>query len=268
MVTNRSASPAANKIPSRLAGGEDFMDEPSTPTQPPDNSTAWLKEILDRIPEMPPDEMLRDWRKGLESVYFNRGHVLQAISSTVSAAKSNQEPIEITAAKTKALIADERGRAAWQSSRKCLWLGIELMVALVALMTLGVVAVANRHLGGWAVHHSVVLYAWSGAIGGATMALYGFTHGFLYRDVTPFFWWWSVTKPAFGAVTGLVTAGLVYVGLISVKASDPSNMMILLCLFAFAAGFKEQWFLGWLGQLKPRTQTSTPPGTSGPTTPR
>ncbi len=243
------------------------MDEPSTLPQVPDNSTTWLKEILDAIPEMPSDDILRQWREALGSVYFNRCVVLKAAASAVSAAKSNQEPIEITQSKVRAFIADERGRAIWQASRKCISLGIELTIALVALMVLGVVAVASPYLARWALHHSVVLFAWSGALGGATMALYGYTHGFLHRDILPSFWWWNVTKPAFGAVTGLVTAGLAYVGLISVKASDHANMMILLCLFAFAAGFKETWFLGWLSQLKPRTQTAAAPGAPGSVTP-
>ncbi len=94
--------------------------------------------------------------------------------------------------------------------------------------------------------HPSLVIAWAGALGGASMALYGYTHGFLYKDMLPSFWWWNVAKPAFGAVTGLVAAGLLQVGLVSVGTISGSHSLLLSLIVAFTAGLKEQRFFGWI----------------------
>lgn len=85
------------------------------------------------------------------------------------------------------------------------------------------------------------------------MALYGFTHHYFSRSVTPLFFWWDISKPLFGCVTGGAAAELLRTGLLSAIAKPGPSGVWVLGLAAFVAGFKEQWFLGWLSNLKPHT---------------
>lgn len=193
--------------------------------------------------------------------YYNADHVLSKIQSALG----NQSGVgdALTQAIVTATVEGERARAKWQASRECMGLGAELLAMTVLL--LGVAGYVLAHHA-WLVRvnsHPSLVIAWAGALGGASMALYGYTHGFLYKDMLLSFWWWNVAKPAFGAVTGLVAAGLLQVGLVSVGTISGSHSLLLSLIVAFTAGLKEQWFFGWIGQLKPRATSGGTPPASG-----
>ena len=223
----------------------------------PDGASQWLPEVLATMP-MTSGSTPEETRLAR---YYNAEHVL----SKIQAALANQSAAgdALTKAIVTATVEGERNRARWQASAKCGWLGVELL-AMTALLLIGAGLVLTHPA--WLVHvvsYPLVVIAWAGALGGASMALYGYTHGFLYKDILPSFWWWNVGKPAFGAVTGLVAAGLLQVGLLSVGTGHDGHTLLLSSIIAFAAGLKEQWFFGWIGQLKPRATSGGTPPASG-----
>ncbi len=155
-------------------------------------------------------------------------------------------------------IQQEKCRAAWQAKHS--WrIGLLIVVSSVLLIAAGVWGVGHP---GMAIRCPALIYAWAGAIGGSTMALYGYTHHLAYGDLEPSFTWWSATKPIFGAVTGSVAAGLIIVGVTSISAKPSS--LLLPTLVAFAAGYKERWFLRWLDGMRPAPDGGSSKGKTSP----
>jgi hypothetical protein len=223
----------------------DHAAVPAPLPSPPDGSPQWLPEVLASMP-MTSGGTPEETRLAR---YYNADHVLSKIQGALSNQAGTADAL--TRAIVTATVEGERTRAKWQASSECGWLGAELL-AMMALLLIGAgIVLTHPKWLAFVVSNPLIVITWAGALGGASMALYGYTHGFLYKDILPSFWWWNVAKPVFGAVTGLVAAGLLLVGLLSVGTGHAGHSLLLLSVVAFAAGLKEQWFFAWIGQLKP-----------------
>lgn len=143
----------------------------------------------------------------------------------------------------------ETERATWQEGASAKCLGGALVLLSLLTIALAVWVTVNALSGGTILQVSLLFWVW-GAIGGTLMGVYGYVHHWIYRTIDPAFTWWSLTKGLSGAVMGAVAATLVATGITTAGTETRATSGVLIAV-AFAAGFKEQYFLAWLSQLGP-----------------
>ena len=92
--------------------------------------------------------------------------------------------------------------------------------------------------------------AWYGAIGGATVGLYGLYSHIQARDFDPKYRLWYIAKPVTGAIFGWFVFLIYYLGLVSVQGTGPSvKTPEVPYVIAFLAGFSERFTIKIVDKL-------------------
>jgi hypothetical protein len=233
------------------------------------NSKAMLEKALETADTLSAVSALIPKLTDAYFPVFDSGAVWQVVEAAVK----NQDPEDpdsatISLNKAKDAVVGELCRAEWQKGRSARWLGIGTVGWVAALLGSAVAGAQWPNL--WRVANIAGIpgtYWFFGALGGAAMGLYSYTHACIYKDLKPNFNWWALTKPLTGAVMGAVVYALLKVGAITISQSSASSSVgtLLYSVVAFAAGFKEQWFLQWLSELAPQSKKDSPGSNPGTT---
>jgi FtsZ-binding cell division protein ZapB len=91
--------------------------------------------------------------------------------------------------------------------------------------------------------------AWYGAVGGATVGLYGLYTHIQARDFDPKYRLWYICKPVMGAIFGWFVFLIYYLGLVSAQGVDTIKTPELPYIIAFLAGFSERFTIKIVDKL-------------------
>lgn len=177
--------------------------------------------------------------------FFNLDAVIQGVSAAASSQDVGAGPsLELWASYQ---VATEEARSKWQASREALFLGLALLALVLTPL-----AMAALPLFSGASLLSIPFRYWLwGAVGGTVMGMHRFTHHWAARTLQRTATWQSLTKALTGAILGAAAVELLQAGLGSLASPHGAVPVALGSIVAFAAGFRERWFLQWLSRLRP-----------------